>query len=305
MKFGGEKLGLYYMLLAFAVVNVSTASILVRLALGEGVHGFTAASWRLILSSIITGLLLAAYREYRGEIGKLNYRDAIIMTVSGVSLALHFDLWMLSLAYVSVAVSVTIVDSYPALLAIAGRAVYGERYTPLQYAGSMLAMAGIALLSLSSMEGDVGSNPLLGSLLAFGGMVGVAVYFIVGKGMRARYSTVTYTTIVYSIAGVASICFSTLIGVKLHGFTPSAWLYLLLLALIPMLGGHSILNYVIKRLSLLATTVPVLGEPVGATILAFLILGETVSMEIIASMAITLTGIGLVLVGEATRRVGG
>ncbi len=301
-----NSLSIYYLLLGFAVLNVSTASILVRLAYGEGVHGFAAASWRLLLSSLMTGsLLIIYYNNYKRELGKLNLRDLLLMAVSGVSLALHFDLWMLSLAYVAVAVSVTIVDSYPALLALAGRVIYGERYAGIQYLGSLLAMIGIALLSFSSVGGGAGSNPLLGSLLAFGGMVGVAVYFIVGKGMRSRYSTIVYTTIVYGIAGVSSVILSIILGVKLLGFTGNAWLYLILLALVPMLGGHSVLNYVIKRLSLLATTVPVLGEPVGATILAFIILDENVGVKTIILMGLTLTGIGLVLLGEASRRAGG
>jgi len=76
----------------------------------------------------------------------------------------------------------------------------------------------------------------------------------------------------------------------------------MLVALIPMLGGHTLINYVIGRLSLLATTVPILGEPVGATLLALLILGEPVSQEIAIFMALTLSGIAMVLAWEELRK---
>ncbi len=285
-----------YLILALAVVNISFASIFVRLLAGEGVHGFAAATWRLAISALIT-LALLSLRGWEGP--RPGARDLALMLVAGVGLALHFDLWMLSLAYTSVAVSVTIVDSYPALLAVAGRLLLGERYTPIQYLGAVIAMVGVMLLAtggrLSSPTG------MLGPLLAFGGMIGVGVYFIVGKVLRARYSTLAYTGVVYTIAALVSAMLSLMIGVELWGYSAWSWTLLALLALLPMMGGHTLLNYLLKRLSLLATTVPVLGEPVGATILAALLLGETVGLETVVFMGVTLAGIGLTLAGEGRR----
>ena len=287
-----------YLILALAVVNVSSASILVKALLHEGVHGFSAATWRLILSTILTLLLLAASG---GRPPLPRGMDLALMLLSGVALALHFDLWMLSLAYTSVAVSVTIVDSYPALLAVVGRFLLGERYTLLQYLGSVIAILGVALLSLG--EG-FSVEDLKGPLLALGGMLGVAAYFSIGKVLRRRYGTLEYTSIVYMIAAVSSAVFTLSIGEPLTGYSLKAWGLLLLLALIPMLGGHTLLNYLLKRLSLLATTVPVLGEPVGASILAYLLLGEEPGVDTVAYMTVTLAGIGLVLWGEAKRNAG-
>lgn len=285
-----------YLILLVAVVNVSFASIIVRLLDEEGVHGFAAATWRLIISSLLTLALLVLQGE---RLALPRGRDLALMIVSGVGLALHFDLWMLSLAYTSVAVSVTIVDSYPALLALAGRLLLGERYTASQYLGAAIAMVGVVLLSTGGrLEAGDGVE---GPLLALGGMVGVAVYFIAGKVLRARYSTLAYTGVVYSIAAAVSAVLTMGLGVSLAGYSGRAWLLLLLLALVPMLGGHTLLNYLLKRLSLLATTVPVLGEPVGATILATIILGETVGPSTVLYMAVTLAGIALTLIGEKSK----
>ncbi|MEB3860813.1 MAG: DMT family transporter [Desulfurococcales archaeon] len=285
-----------YLILLLAVVNISFASILVRLLAGEGVHGFAAATWRLAISALLT-LALLTLRGWEGP--RPGAKDLALMTVAGVGLALHFDLWMLSLAYTSVAVSVTIVDSYPALLAVAGRLLLGERYSPIQYLGAVVAMVGVVLLATGGrLDSPTG---MLGPLLAFGGMIGVGVYFIVGKVLRARYSTLAYTGVVYTIAAVVSALLSLAIGVELWGYNARSWTLLILLALLPMMGGHTLLNYLLRRLSLLATTVPVLGEPVGATILAALLLGEAVGLETVLFMAVTLAGIGLTLAGEGRR----
>ncbi|MCE4612542.1 MAG: DMT family transporter [Desulfurococcales archaeon] len=289
------------LLLLLAVANVSTASMWVKLAGGEGVHGFEAATWRLAISSIITFLVLvgrgkAGFADLKG----LGRRGAALMLLSGVSLSLHFDLWMLSLFYTSVAVSVTVVDSYPVVLALVGRFLFGESYTFLHYLGSSLAFGGIVLMSFYTSR-DVALD-LYGILLALGGMLGVALYFSIGKYFRSRgLPTDAYTATVYSVAALTSAVLTLLIGEDLRGFTMKGWAYLVALALIPMLGGHTVLNYLLGRLSLLATTVPVLGEPVGATILAYLVLGESVEPAIVVFMAVTLTGIGLVMVADSLR----
>jgi len=129
-------------------------------------------------------------------------------------------------------------------------------------------------------------------------MVTVSMYFILGKMLRARYSTLEYTAVVYTSAALTSIALTYTLGVEMLGFTAEAWIFLFLLALVPMLGGHTLVNYVIGRLSLLAATVPILGEPVGATILAYIVLGEPITANIVAFMFLTLSGIALVLVWE-------
>jgi len=288
----------YWLVLLVAVANISTASVLVRLA---GVHGFAAATWRLALGSLLTILLLLALERGVGRLRGAPPRDLALMALSGAALALHFGFWMMSLSHLSVAASVTIVDSYPALLAIVGRLFFGERYTARQLAGAALAMLGVAGLALhAGSEGlaPPGGNPVLGALLSFLGMLAVAAYFAIGKGLRGRYTTLEYTAVVYATAAIVAAAISLAWGVQLAGYNPETYIYLALLAVLPMLGGHTLINYALGRLSLLAATVPVLGEPVGASILAWIILGEPLTPGEAILMAVTLTGIALVLLGE-------
>lgn len=291
-----------YLVLLLAVGNISTASVLVRLA---GVHGFAAATWRLALGAALTIALLIALQRGMGGLRRASPRDLALMSASGVALALHFGLWMMSLHHLSVAASVTIVDSYPAVLALVGRVIFGELYTNKQLAGAALAMAGVAALALhASSEGlaPPGGDPLYGSILSFLGMLAVASYFTIGKGLRGRYTTLEYTAIVYATAALTAAGISAFWGIQLSGYKPETYLYLILLALLPMLGGHTLINYALGRLSLLAATVPVLGEPVGASILAWVILGEPLTPGEAALMAVTLGGIALVLIGEEEKR---
>ncbi len=51
-----------------------------------------------------------------------------------------------------------------------------------------------------------------------------------------------------------------------------------MLAIIPQLIGHSTFNWALKFFSASTVAVLILGEPIGSTLLAYWILGETVSL---------------------------
>ena len=296
MKFK-ESRTLDYIILSIALVNVSAASILVRLA---AVHGFVAASWRLVIGSLLTLALLAVYRRGR-PLQKPSAKEVMYMVLSGVSLALHFGLWMWSLQHLNVGPSVTIVDGYPALLAVIGTIFFKERYSIKEYSGIGLTFTGVALLSIESFREGVappGGDPLLGSILAFLGMIAVAIYFTIGKYIRLNIDTVTYTGYVYSAAAIVSLAMVYMIGEPMLGYPMESYLYLLLLGTVPMLGGHTLLNYLLKRMKLAAVTAPVITEPIVSSILAYILFKEYLSPYILIYMAITIVGIALVLTGR-------
>ncbi len=296
MKFR-ESRTLDYIILSIALVNVSAASILVRLA---SVHGFVAASWRLIIGSILTLALLLLFR--RGTpLQKPTPKEVFYMVISGVSLALHFGLWMWSLQHLNVGPSVTIVDGYPALLAVIGTIFFGERYTMKEYTGIGLTFSGVALLSIESFREGVappGGDPILGSILSFLGMIAVAIYFAIGKYIRMNIDTMTYTGYVYTTAALTSLVMVYIIGEPMTGYPLESYFYLLLLGTVPMLGGHTLLNYLLKRMKLAAVTAPVITEPIVSSILAYILFKEYLSPYIIVYMGITILGITLVLGGR-------
>ena len=65
------------------------------------------------------------------------------------------------------------------------------------------------------------------------------------------------------------------------------------MALGPQLLGHSAFNYALKHVSATMIALAVLGEPVGSTLLAWLMFDEAVSMTKLGGMALLLAGIFL------------
>ena len=140
-----------------------------------------------------------------------------------------------------------------------------------------------------------GSMMIWGDLLALLGSVAVAAYFLLGRNLRGRLSLLSYVSIAYSAAAIALVFLSLAARQSLYGYSKETYLMLVLLALGPQLLGHSYLNWALRYVSTTFVTVAVLGEPVGATLLAYLILGERPTIAEIGGGALILIGIYIAL----------
>lgn len=70
---------------------------------------------------------------------------------------------------------------------------------------------------------------------------------------------------------------------------------MVLLAIVPQLIGHSCFNLGVRLIPVIFVSVAILGEPVGATLLGYLILGEAPTANEIAGGLLILAGIFTVM----------
>jgi drug/metabolite transporter (DMT)-like permease len=73
------------------------------------------------------------------------------------------------------------------------------------------------------------------------------------------------------------------------------------LAIFPTILGHSVNNYLLTKVPAYVVSSAVLGEPIGAAILAALIFSEVLELTAIVGFFVILFGIALVLADIATR----
>jgi drug/metabolite transporter (DMT)-like permease len=102
---------------------------------------------------------------------------------------------------------------------------------------------------------------------------------------------VSYIFLVYGVAAVILVATMFLAGYLPWGFPAPVYLWLLLLALIPQLLGHSSLNWALRYLSAAYVSITLLSEPVGSTILAYILLDEKPTSLMIFGAILILTGI--------------
>jgi drug/metabolite transporter (DMT)-like permease len=293
-----------YLVLLGGVLTVASASIMIRGAQRLGMPSPTIAALRLGLAALV--LLPIALVRARAEIARLGRREVALGVGAGAFLAIHFFSWILSLEYTSVASSVAMVTTSPLWLGLAAW-LMRERLSGLTWLGVFCTMLGSIVIGFSDGSGADGRNALLGDGLALLGAIAIAGYFLVGRSLQHRLSTLTYVWLVYTSAAVflalaALVAVPAGIGAAPAGagaaIPPAAYLLALGLALGPQLLGHTALNWSLRHLSPTFVAVATLGEPIGSALLALLIFGQQFQGLQLVGFVVLLAGILIAARGE-------
>jgi len=268
-----------------SILAVSTASILIRMSEAPPI---TIASYRMILSTLI----LAPIYVRGGGLGRLRAMDGrrrLSLVVIGVVLAIHFASWITSLSLTSVASSVIFVHIDPIFVALVSHFMLGERVTRRTALGVVIAFAGATLIALGDM--GVGGGSLYGDALALIGGVMLGIYILGGRHLRQSLDLVSYVTPVYATAALVLLAASIVLGAPLTGYPANEYVIFLAIAVVPMIFGHTVYNWALRYVSAPIVSLSLLGEPVGASLLAYLILGEAPGQMVVLGGAVTLAGI--------------
>jgi drug/metabolite transporter (DMT)-like permease len=273
----------------FGITAASTAAIFIRYAQQEGAPSLVIATCRLSIATLVLAPLALSRR--RAELAALTRRELGLALLSGLFLSLHFATWISSLEYTTVASSVVLVTTTPLWVALLSPFTLREPITRGQLAGMLAALAGGVVIGVSDSGDSAASNPLLGDLLALTGAMMAASYIIIGRRLRKKMTLVSYTFLVYGTAAVMLVVFMLAGGYSPLGYPRVTYLWFVLLALIPQLLGHSSINWALGYLSAASVSTILLGEPIGSTILAVILLHETPGVVKILGVALILAGI--------------
>jgi drug/metabolite transporter (DMT)-like permease len=281
-----------YLVLLLAVVFVSFGAIFVRIA---DAPALAVAFYRVALASLV--LLPFAGGPARRSWPTLTGHQRLVLAASGVALALHFATWIASLSYTSIASSVILVNTAPLFTVVLSRLFLHERAPGVVLVAIPVATVGAALIALGDHAASPGS--LFGNLLALAGAVTVAAYQVIGRGLRAALPLDAYVLGVWSTAAVTLAVFAGALGVPLVGFDTRAWLAFVGLALVPTIGGHGLVNKSLRVLPAPTVGLFLLGEPVGATLMGWVLFGEVPGPWTLVGGAIVLLALALVLARRA------
>ena len=280
--------------LVMAVAAVSVGAILVR---WSHAPSSVAAFYRVLFTTL--PLIPVAVWRYREEFRRIGRWDLVFATLSGIALALHFAAWFESLEWTSVAASVTLVQAQPVFVALGAWLLLSERVTRRIAVGITVAVGGMAVMSLGDLLGGVlvGPNPLYGNSLALFGAVMAAGYVLAGRSLRQRLALIPYVVVVYGVCTVSLLAIVIIEGHPLTGYPTREWLVFAGLAIGPGLFGHTVINWALAHLESSVVSVSLLGEPVGATILALVLLSEAPTTFTVVGGGIGLIGIYLTTSG--------
>jgi len=294
--------------LVVGMVAVSTAAILARIAMGEDASLSSAAPgaapalaiafWRTTIGAV--ALAPAAWRQRR-RAPRLAATRRRQLLLGGLALGLHLLLFQGALTLTSVASTVTLNTMSPLFVALGGWWLLGERTSRRAWQGMAVTVAGALVIGVADATGgEVGAAPLLGDAMALGAAIAGSAYLLVGRQVRRDTPTSVYGAAVYGAAGVVllPVCLAT--GTPLTGYSTTTWLAIAGIVVGPQLLGHTVFNLLLQVLPATTVAVALLAEPVGAGLLAWLLLGELPPALFALGAPLVLLGVARVIRADAS-----
>lgn len=279
-----------FLAIAIAMVSISFASIFTK---WSDSPPFIIAGYRLALTCAMLLPVMVLTGGF-SELKSFNRKEILLILLSGVALAFHFGLWITSLTLTLVATSVILVTSHPIFVAGVSHFVLKERVKKMAAVGIAVAFSGVVLISISDYS--AGGGRLLGDLLAFIGGICAGIYFLSGRVARKSIALTPYAFSVYGLSALLLLVSAAILGNRVVVTSTHELTLFLLMAIIPTIGGHTMFNYALKKLPAHIVATGVLGEPVGASILAYLLLPQEVpGLWIIVGGVLVVGGLYVVL----------
>ena len=248
-----------YLGLLLGIGAVSTASLFIRLAQGEA-PSFVIAAGRLLVAALV--LFPFAIRNLSKEVKTQTRKNLILLLLAGIFLGLHFASWITSLEYTTVASSVVIVTTAPLWVAVLSPFFLKEKINRWIVIGLLVSLTGSVVVGINGVchfsTGHFNCEPILqlkndrnfiGNSLALAGAFLSAGYLMIGRRVRDQLSLTSYTFVVYSTAALVLILLVIVNRQVIIGYSPKIYLFILALAIIPQLVGHSSFNWALKYLS--------------------------------------------------------
>jgi drug/metabolite transporter (DMT)-like permease len=280
-----------YLVLIIGIIGVSTGSIFARLA---DAPALVTAAYRVGLAALI--LIPVAGWKARDELRRLSFQDIKLAMLSGLFLALHFATWISSLDYTAIANSVVLVNTIPLWVGLLTPLISSDSIKPTTVISIALSVIGGAVIGFGDFA--AGGNALRGDLLAVVGAVCAAIYLLLGRNLRRKLSLLAYVTVCYGSAAAILWIVVLFLNLPITGYSSQTVAAFWAMALVSQILGHSSYNWALKWFSTTLVAVALLGEPIGSTILAYLIFNEGLTWLKFVGGLFILSAIYIAAVGE-------
>ena len=274
----------YFVLIA-GVIGICFASPLIKVARAHGASVFATAFWRILVGTSVVVFIGKPWKI------RASWKSISLAILSGVLMALHFLAWVWSFDFVSVAVSVVLVTTTPVFMVILDFLILKIKPKSSTIFGIAVAMGGAIVVSLSGLSQGFGQ--ITGSILALTGAILAASYLFTSKLAQKEMTSWEAISIIFSTSTILLLICIPFFGGDIVGFDSVGWIAVISMGILSQLIGHAALNISVVKLSTTITATSVLFEPVGASILAWFIIGEVVAPLVYLGGVVVIFGVWL------------
>ncbi|MGF1632506.1 MAG: DMT family transporter [Phycisphaerae bacterium] len=255
--------------LLVGVLACSTAVLFIKAGQAPPV---TVAVWRLAIAAVALSPLF--FRALRANPGGFTLRHLASVVAPAAMLTLHFWSWIYGARFTTAANATLLTNLAPAVMPLALFILIREKPKQMEIVGTVVALAGVLLLTLGGLRVD--GSTLFGDAVCTASMVGATFYLALARLNRHFTSVWLYIVPVYAVAALfGALLASVTSGPRILLVSdPMEWLWILGLAFIPTVVGHSSLNRSMRVMRPQVVSVFSLGQFLSAGVLGWLLFGE-------------------------------
>jgi drug/metabolite transporter (DMT)-like permease len=277
-----------YILLFLGVLACSTSAIFIR---ASATDPFVLTALRLVIAAVLLLPVFVAERRRHGAA----FRAAHLRRthLPAAVLALHLILWTLGARMTAVAQATLIVNLVPVAVPFFLLGLAHERINRAEVAGTVLALAGLGILS--ARDALKGGGSAGGDGICFLSMLLFALYLALGRRNRDFPSIWLYVIPVYAQAAIICVAVALFRFRTFQVHSPREWLLMLGLGIVPTICGHSCLNAAMRRIRGQIVSLCNVGQFVFAGTMGFLLFGEVPQTVFYLATAIVVAGVVIVI----------
>lgn len=259
--------------------------------------GLVMTFWRMWIATAIYFVAAVVMRRWPQR------HHIRLCAIAGVLFGLNISVFFTSLETLSVATALIIASLAPVVALPLSRRLYGETITPLKVVCAVASVVGaVVAILLSPGRDDGGSQPFVGYFYAVLALAMWVAFLLMAKRIREQVDTQSFMFVVTTFAALACSVSVVLVRADIGELKGTGWLWTAALAIGPGIGGHGLITWAQTRVDASVTSVLIQGEPVGASILAWLILDERISLGQGLAMGGVIVALAVLAFSESRER---
>ena len=278
---------------AFGALCIASSGVLVRLADASPV---TVAVFRCLYALPLLGAI--TYLENR-SLGRLTTRSRNLARVAGAFFSLDLIFWHNAIEAVGAGLATVLGNLQVLIVGFVAWAWLSERPSNRLFWAIPVVLTGVVLISGVVGEGAYGEDPMLGVVLGIATSIAYAAFILIlregSRDLRRVAGPLFHATlaaaIVSAVYGVAAGGLEADPGWPAHG-------WLATLALTAQVAGWLLISRSLPRLPAAVTSVILLLQPVGAMVLAALVVDERPGLAQLVGAALILAGVVIATSGH-------
>jgi drug/metabolite transporter (DMT)-like permease len=188
----------------------------------------------------------------------------------------------------------------PIIILLLARALKLEALTAAKVAGMAISFVGVYLLETE--YGSPAHSPLLfGDLITLGGVIGFAIYAVLGKRVVAQYDFIALNTFNCVAAALLLLPLTIRQSIHLdwHGVALSGWLGMAYMAVGSSVAAYTIFYWVLGYMTASRVGAVSYFQPIIVILLSMAFLGERPSRMLMEGTALVLIGVFLAERGKS------